>query len=532
MTDTAARAPTARFFSRIEGPAEFRRLLEKRGPIFVKIGQFLALRPDLIPREYCQELMQLFERVRPFPWQEARQIIKEDLAAEPTDLFAYIEPRPLASGSLAQTHFARLKNGAEVAVKILRPDVKEQVERDLRRARRLVRLLELSRTSFILSPRDVLSEVSNWLRQELDLRQELANIQRLRRLTARSRFQSVPRPYPELSGPRVLTARYVRGVHVIDLLSPPGSRAEPEPESAEQADIDRDLLAEHLIEACLTQIFQYRFFHADLHPGNLIAIPPARIAFVDFGLCDELDETVRKRQMHYLSALYNGENEQVFRSLQEILLPTEHADPEALRRDFFAAVRSWSIEKQRDREVEEGVYNSPVANYMIAVMQAARRSGYQVPTGILAMYRALLTAESVAQQLGGGADLRSVGTAFFERLRLDEAFRLLNVEELRSVVLSYYSLWREYPGQLSQILADLADSRFVLKVNVSENPDLKRDRNRRTRAVVTSIVAVSVAVLLAALELSDYAGGWIGWLLMTILALLYIATFLQYWRLN
>lgn len=519
--------PGAPFLARAGGAAEFRRLLERRGPIFVKMGQFLALRPDLIPREYCEELMRLFEEVRPFSWHEARQIIKEDLGGEPAELFAYIDPRPLASGSLAQTHFARLASGEEVAVKVLRPDVRGRVERDLRRARRLVRILELSRSSFILSPREVLSEITDWLMQELDLQQELANIRRLRRLTARSRIQFVPRPYPEFSGPRVLTAQYVRGAHVIDLLAPRRATDASGPEI--DPEVDRNLLAERLIEACLTQIFQFRFFHADLHPGNLIAMPHNRIAFVDFGLCDELDEAVRKRQMRYLGALYRGDNEQVFHSLQEILVPTDRADSEGLRQDFFAAVRSWSSERRRsDRRDRGASYRSSVANYMIAVMQAARRNGYQVPTRILAMYRALLTAESVAQQLGGDADLHSVGRAFVEQLQTDEALAVLQPENLQSAVLSYYALWREYPSQVSQILSDLADSRFVLKVNVSENADLKRDRNRRTRLIVTSIVAVSTAILIAGVELSSNAGGWLSWMLMAGLLCLYIAVFWQY----
>ena len=111
----------------IGGPVGFRRFLERRGPTFVKIGQFLALRPDLIPREFSEELMRLFERVPAFPWPEARRIIREDLDGEPAELFGYFDPNPVAAGSLAQIYFARLDNGAEVAVKILRPGARERI---------------------------------------------------------------------------------------------------------------------------------------------------------------------------------------------------------------------------------------------------------------------------------------------------------------------------------------------------------------------------------------------------------------------
>lgn len=518
----------------IGGPVGFRRFLERRGPTFVKIGQFLALRPDLIPREFSEELMRLFERVPAFPWPEARRIIREDLDGEPAELFGYFDPNPVAAGSLAQIYFARLDDGAEVAVKILRPGARARIARDLRHARRLARLLTMSGSSFILSPQEVLEEIAGWLTQELDLQRELSNIGRFRRLASQSRFQVAPRPYPRLSSARILTMEYVRGVHVIDLLAARDPHGRPAAARAEAVNIDRDRLAKRLIQSCLTQIFQYRFFHADLHPGNLIALPGGRIAFIDFGLCQALDDTVRKRQMHYLSALYRGDNDQVFRYLQEIIIPTPEADPEGLRRDFFAAVRDWAVEKDDDADHRAGggAYSSAVANYMISVMRAAHRNGYKMPIGILAMYRALLTAETVANLLGSKTDLRRVGRTFIEELRSREALRALEIENLGPVLSSYVSLWREYPNQVSQILTDLADSRFVLKVNMSENADLRQIRNRRARAVVTSIAAVSVAVLIAFSGTAEGSPVWLRPMLIGLLLLLYLVTYLDYRRLK
>jgi ubiquinone biosynthesis protein len=515
---------------RIGGPVGFRAFLERRGGTFIKIGQFLALRPDLIPPEYCQELLRLFERVPPFSWLEARQIIKEDLGAEPAELFGYIDATPLAAGSLAQTHYARLPSGREVAIKVLRPDARERVLRDLRHARRLARLIELSGASFILSPREAVEEISNWLMRELDLEQELANMRRLRGLTAESSFQVVPRPYPDYCGRRVLTAEYIRGVHFTDLLQPPGAQHGGETDATE---VDRDLLAERLIKASLIQMLRYRFFHADLHPGNLIAQSRGRIAFVDFGLCEEVDETFRRRQLRYLGALYRGDNEQVFRSLLEILVPTENADPEGLRNDFFAAVRA-RLDEQRTKEtirLSDRTYSSPIANYLVAVMRAARLNGYQVPVRILAMYRALLTAELVAHQLGSSADLRSVGRELIGKLQSDEMLQGFDSESLEPTLLSYFSLWRDYPGQVSQILTDLADNRFVLKAEVAENAELRQNRNRRARAIVTSIITIGVAILIAFPGFPKESE-WITWLLVAALLLLYLVTYLQYRRLR
>lgn len=137
---------------RFGGPAGFRKKLQRLGPIFIKLGQFLALRPDLLPQEYCDELMGLFDRVSPFSPQEAFAILREDVGREPTELFAHLNPRPIAAGSLAQTHVARTKDGIEVAVKIQRPNIRAMVLRDLGRARSIARVLKLSGASLIVSP--------------------------------------------------------------------------------------------------------------------------------------------------------------------------------------------------------------------------------------------------------------------------------------------------------------------------------------------------------------------------------------------
>src|SRR5688572_3338802 len=196
----------------VNGPVGFRRRLERLGPVFVKIGQFLALRPDLLPQEYCDELMYLTDRVPAFHWEQAKAILKEDLREEPGEIFSYINPNPVAAGSLAQAHVARLKDGREVAVKIQRPNIETQIWQDLKRARRFARLLEMSNSSFIVSPNEVVEEFAKWLKQETDFNHELKNLTRLYNLAANSKFQKIPEPFPEFSSARVLTSEYIRGV--------------------------------------------------------------------------------------------------------------------------------------------------------------------------------------------------------------------------------------------------------------------------------------------------------------------------------
>lgn len=432
---------------RFGGPAGFRKKLQRLGPIFIKLGQFLALRPDLLPQEYCDELMGLFDRVSPFSPQEAFAILREDVGREPTELFAHLNPRPIAAGSLAQTHVARTKDGIEVAVKIQRPNIRAMVLRDLGRARSIARVLKLSGASLIVSPDEVVEELTVWMMQEIDFEHELNNLTRLYDLSRSSSFVKVPEPFPHLSGHRVVTCEYLTGIPLSELLSGDSAKENP-------PEINLNRLAENLISASLNQIFRYQFFHADLHPGNLFALPGDLIGFVDFGLCSQLDEAVRAGQMRYLSAVYSGDVNRMFKAISEILIPSEETDMEAFRAEFTAETTA-ALSKLRLSEMNPSRADgnqSTVAQCMVAVMRTARRNRLIVPTGVLALYRTLLTAETVAHRLGTSADLRSVGSRFFSELKFEETLRAIDSENLEPTIYSFLSLLQEAPGQLQQIL--------------------------------------------------------------------------------
>lgn len=533
----AAKKPRQTFAERfVKGPVGFRRRLERLGPTFIKIGQFLALRPDLIPQEYCDELMHLMDRVPPFPWPEASAILQEELGGRPNEIFAYINPRPVAAGSLAQTHAARLADGTEVAVKIQRPDIRAKILRDIGRARRLARVLEVSGTSLIVSPREVVEEFSEWLIQEIDFKHELRNLARLHSLTAGSRFEKIPRPFPTYCTSRVLTAEYLRGVPVIELLLTSRSARPRGDERIDALGVDRNQLAANLIRSTLTQIFRYQFFHADLHPGNLIALPGGVMGFVDFGLCDELDETVRERQIHYVSAFYSGDTNRMFNAVADILIPGEETDMDAFRADFLAETGTLFGRVRAEQPSYDDPLNerghSPIAQGLIGMLRAARRHGLQVPTRVLSMYKALLTAETVAYQLGTNVDLRSVGQEFFSELWREEVMRGIEPDNLEATFLSMVSLLRDSPSQLQQLLTELVEGRFELKVNVAEGAKVRRIRNRRVRLLVTSVLSVCVALLLSVPEMPTVFGTSARWLLWAALLLLYVSIFIQWRRLR
>lgn len=515
----------------VGGPVGLRETLQRLGPTFIKLGQFLALRPDIVPQEYCDELMGLLDHVPPFPWEEARSILVAHFGRDPSEVVELINPRPVAAGSLAQVHFARLKNGDEVAVKILRPNIEQRVKRDLRWASRLARLLELGRVSLVSAPSELLEELSGWMMQEIDLARELANLTRLYELGGRDASQKIPRPYPELSGPRVLVSEFLRGIPVSEILAANRSERQDDRDRVVELGVRWNRLAENLIHATLTQVFRHHFFHADVHPGNLLVLPGDVIGYVDFGLCDSVDETVRKEQIRYLSSVYNTDIDQMFKSLTEVLIPGPNSDVQRFRMEFMAEAKTW-LGELGNAEDPSRAERSPIAQWMIAVMRAARRNGYLVPTRILSMYRALLTAESVATALSTDADLRRIGRDFFSRFAWEEAVRTIQPDNLQNLMLNAVALWKDSPAQLHQVLTDMAENRFTVNANVAEEPRVEIGRNRRSRLLVTSVLTIGVAILTTSPSLPAPFGVSLAWPFYAALAVLYLAVFVQWRRLR
>lgn len=520
----------------IGGPEGLRRLLERLGPTFIKLGQFLALRPDLIPREYTDELLRLLDDVEPFAWTDAVTIIEQDLG-DPTKLFRSINPRPIAAGSIAQVHLAELFDGTRVAIKILRPGIADRVRVDLRRARVIARLLRLAKVDLISSPRELVAELESWLLREIDLRNELNNITRLRRLTRNSTTEVIPKAYPEFSTSRVLTTGFIQGIPLNEILR---ALSSGEREIYRRGwDIDTEALAKNLLEATLRQIFRYRFFHADVHPGNLFVLPNSTIGYVDFGLCEEIDENVRAEQVQYLTTLYTADVQRMFRALLEVLVPSEYADVDGFKADFLAETTKWLTHLDEDsigyaaperRDPETNKSDSPITQLMVALMRSARQHRFIVPTRLLAMYRTLLTAETIANRLSRKVNLRSVGREFFVSLQVDDALEKLSPDSLRIAFPQVLALLRDSPTRLNQILAELTDGNFTLRVDLADDARTTRAKNRRTRLLTTAIVSVGVASLLGGVStLPSFGVAPIRGILLVVLVLLYASMWIQ-WR--
>ncbi len=510
-------------------PSEVRMRLERMGPIFVKVGQFLALRPDVLPQAYCDELMRLFDRVPAAPWPEMERVFVEEFQRRPEAVFETFATIPVASGSLAQTYRGTLPDGTVVAVKIQRPGLEDRIREDLKKLARWGQLLDLGGSGFPFSLRDTFVELERWLLQEVDFRRELESMRTLRRLGRESDCDQIPKAFAEFSSRRVLTCEFLEGIPVTELLEPLGANKDA------LGSIDRPRFARHLLSSVLRQIFEHQYFHADPHPGNLIALPGDRVGFVDFGLCDHLDPEFRAHHLRYLTALYEGGDEQIVRAFEDLLMPTAETDPGAFRLDFLHELRRWRDSRAVGKEASSSTASGSkpaMAEILVRAFRLAHQHRFQVPPRLLSMYRALLASVSVAYRLGDTEELNQMARAYFGEVRRRETRKAVTVDAAEHWGLALLQLCRQAPEDLLRLLSELSDGRYQFQVASCESPREARLRNRRTRLVAGALLAISVAVLLTIPQLPRVLGVELRSLLWTTLGLVYSWCLWQWLRLR
>lgn len=311
--------------SPISMPERLRSIMVELGPTFVKLGQVLSGRPDLIPLDYVHEFTKLQDRVPPFPYETVRGIIKKEFSGEIEEFFQEFDAEPIAAASIAQGHRARLRDGTEVFVKIRRPDIENSIRADLEILALLADFMEKHDTELrFLHPGKIVREFSRRLEEELNLDLELANISRFARQFKGRQGLVVPRVWPKLSSSRVLTIEYIRGCKGTDL------------EGLKRLGIDRKTVSRLGADLLLEQFFVHGFFHADPHPGNLFFLPANRICYVDFGQVGRSSKEERENFAGLLAAVLKGQEKKAAKLLLRLAEYENEPDLEVLERDLSA----------------------------------------------------------------------------------------------------------------------------------------------------------------------------------------------------
>ena len=459
---------------RLQAPRaqRLRLALEALGPIFVKFGQVLSTRRDLLPQDLADELAKLQDRVPPFPADVAVAVIEKQLHRPIGELFARFEREPVASASVAQVHYAELHNGRRVAVKVLRPDILPVIESDLALLRILAVWVEkLFADGRRLRPREVVAEFDKYLHDELDLMFEAANASQLRRNFAGSDILLVPEVFYDYCAREVLVLEWMEGLPVSQV------------EALRSAGVDLPQLAKNGVEIFFTQVFQHGFFHADMHPGNIFVTPQGQYIALDFGIVGTLSEFDKQYLAINFLAFFNRDYLRVATAHIECGWVPADTRPEALA----SAVRT----------VCEPFFNKPLAQIsfgmvLMRLFDVSRRFNVEIQPQLVLLQKTLLNIEGLGRQLDPELDLWQTAKPFLERWMNEQIGWRGVLKNLQREAPQWAAMLPSLPRRLNELI-----NRDPLPILLRGYEGLLREQKRRNAwlGLIAGLLALMALLL-------------------------------------
>ena len=376
-------------------PRQLRLLFEELGASFVKFGQLLSLRTDLLPRAYVEELSRLQDQVKPVAFKAVREVVEDELGAPLEKHFLEFEKTPLSSASVSQVHKARLPDGTQVAVKVQRPDIAKLFERDIAILRFLAGMAEKHMQQDLFSPLEFVREFESYTERELDFTKEARNLQRFHSLLEGDTIAMVPKVFWNVTTKKVITMEYVDGVP----LHHPGQ--------LEKQGLDPTALARNLANALYSQILVFGEFHADPHPGNILALPGDRIAFLDFGIVGRFSPAMQRHLRDAFLSIMEKDIDGLIQSLGDLHVLSQKSDLEQFRSDLVEELGQFynvSLEKIK------------LSTFVHELLRVMRRNHIEVPRDLMLLGKALITLEGTCLTLDPGFNPVDSGRSFLRTL--------------------------------------------------------------------------------------------------------------------
>lgn len=431
-----------------------REAFEELGPAFVKLGQLLSVRPDLLTEPYVEEFEKLQDAVPPFPYEQVVELCREEgLIID--DLFASFEPEPIAAASMGQVHEAYLKTGEHVVVKIQRPNIEEQVKTDLEIMMELAKLLEKrTRWGRLYKVSEIVAELSKAIINELDFHKEARNADNFFRLYREDPTVRIPRIHWQYSTKRVLVMEYVGGIKISDL------------EELKKANYDPKLIASRLIDALFRQVYENRLFHADPHPGNIAVAEGEIIVFYDFGQVGVVEYQAREKYVELLIGMMRYDTDAVTKAILDIGITEKPINRDDLRSDV--------------NQLQQKYYGMPLSQINVVeasteLINLSVKYKMRLPAELSLLSKMLMTVESIVTQLDPQISLVDLAEPYGRKVLARKMSPDQIVKVLTNVFWDYAELARSYPRHLDKIMAMLANGELKIRM---EHANLRRLASR------------------------------------------------------
>lgn len=451
-----------------------RLVLEELGPTFIKFGQILSTRPDILPLDLCCELETLQDQVPAFELKLVQEQITRELKRPLQQIFDDFSSTPLAAASLAQVHTARLKTGEKVIIKIQRPGIERLIATDLELLRELARLAEKHIEEIrIYNPVALVEEFKDSILKELDFEREANNIGRFQRQFANDETIYIPRYYPELSGRRILTMEQVEGIKISSL------------EKITQAGLNRKKIAEHGAHAFLKQIFEYGFFHADPHPGNLMVLAGNRVAFIDFGMVGRIHRETRSLLSDLLIGLVQHDIEKICDRLRGLGVVDESADLKKFELD---------LEDFLDRHFVVALSDFKIGAFLIDLLKIVTHHRIRIPSDLYLLSKAMVIIEGVGETLDSDFDMVKLTRPFARKLVRDQHHPVRLVKELLNFGERFYDSLKTIPRDLKSIFEKLRKGTLKVEFEHRGLENLIAELDKVSNRIAFSVIIAAIII--------------------------------------
>ena len=459
--------------ARLTREARIRLALTELGPTFIKLGQLLSTRPDLVGRDLADELKQLQSATPADPPEVVRELVERELGQTLDELFYEFDLLPIASASIGQVHRARLRTGERVVVKVQHAGIDTKVAEDLDVLSGLALLAEQFPEFTPYRPTANLAEMGRTLRRELDFGREERNLHQFAELFRDDLTIAIPKAYTELSTPRVLTMDMIDGIP----LSEPGL--------LEAAGLDRQEVARRGANIYMQMIFAHGFFHADPHPGNIVLLPGNVIGLLDFGMVGRIDERLRERIEDMLMAIVQHDVPLLVRIVKQIGKPPPQLDESGLANDIADFVGHYAT---------QSLQHFPVGAALTDMTEIMRRYRIMLPTTVAMLIKTLVTLEGTGKLLNPHFSLMEVMQPFHRGMMLRRLSPTRQAKKLRRLYMEVEQLVEVLPQRVIQILEQVQDGKFDVHL---DHRGLGPSVNRLVLGMLASALFVGSSFLLS-----------------------------------